>query len=67
MAIFKKKNLSDEITQAVSKTSPSSIINIGIGVGVLAGLGFYLFKKLNNTKTLKTNDNIIIHTTKLED
>ncbi|MGL5575585.1 MAG: hypothetical protein ACRDCW_08605 [Sarcina sp.] len=70
MKIFRKKNLSDKLTQTISETNLDnhhlSSATVILGIGVLAGLGFYYFNKLRKTEIIKTNDNIIIHTTKLE-
>lgn len=71
MKIFKKKNLSNRLTETftdpILDTHYLSSTALIIGIGVLSGLSFYYFKKLRKTETIKSNDNIIIHTTKLED
>lgn len=71
MKIFKKKNLSNRLTETftdpILDTHYLSSTTLIIGIGVLSGLSFYYLKKLRKTETIKSNDNIIIHTTKLED
>ena len=68
MKLFKKK--SDDLITTVAESAldshsigAASIIIIG---STLAFISFYFYKKFRPIKTKKTKENIIIHTTKLD-
>lgn len=69
MKFFKKKsdNLINTIADSTTGSNSRNAASIVVISSTLAFLSFYLYKKFRKIKTIKKDNNIIIHTTKLDD
>ncbi|MGL4762642.1 MAG: hypothetical protein ACRCWG_14495 [Sarcina sp.] len=69
MKFFKKKSddLINTIADSTTGSNSRNAASIVVISSTLAFLSFYLYKKFRKIKTIKKDNNIIIHTTKLDD
>lgn len=69
MKFFKKKNLSDELSETLINSSSTknyiTCSTLFLGIGILTSVSLYFLKKFKKPQDVKYDKNIVVHITEL--